>query len=183
MKMRCFLSLSSCNCCEICRHDQKRLPPTQRVHPLSLSSRNRSEDLIATRPHLRVTKTAQIAQPVAPQISFFRSPTGATGESWPSLGSQLSNTWKNSWLILDRLSNTGKQGLEEFCSSLTLPRVRPDSRHVQAMVRAGVAQLSPHRRHACRRQGYIQPNTPTKLPAASTSTVRTFRPARLAPHN
>ena len=34
---------------------------------------------------------------LAPQISKFRSPAGASGDDWPSLGSQLSNTWKNSW--------------------------------------------------------------------------------------
>ena len=71
---------------------------------------------------------------LAPQISIFRSPTGATGESWrqPGQGSQLSNTWKNSWFwiaspilltLIPTLYSTGQQRrLEEFCFALVQER-------------------------------------------------------------
>ena len=48
---------------------------------------------------------------LAPQISKIRSPTGAPGNDWPSLGSQLSNTWKNTCFLISSLilgSSTGR---------------------------------------------------------------------------
>ena len=46
-----------------------------------------------------------------PQISKIRSPTGAPGNDWPSLGSQLSNTWKKTCFLISSLilgSSTGR---------------------------------------------------------------------------
>ena len=45
------------------------------------------------------------------KISKTRSPTGAPGDDWPSLGSQLSNTWKKTCFLISSLilgSSTGR---------------------------------------------------------------------------